>query len=414
MVLAHSVRFIHAADLHLDSPFKGLRELPPPLFKRVKESAFTSFKRVVDAAVKEHVDFVVIAGDLYDGANRSLRAQTWLRKQLDRLGDAGIHVYAIHGNHDHLDGNWHELEWPPHVHFFRSGEVETVVHVKDGYPLVHLYGFSYPERAVMENMTSHYQKQAGAPFHIGLLHGNAEGNTGHDPYAPFTVTQLLEKEFDYWALGHIHKRQILHEQPPIVYAGNPQGRHRNETGEKGCTLVELREGHPASLTFIPTADILWEQLELSITGKSTVNELINEYDALIRQMRHGHTGTLVDLVITGIGPLHHVFAQEEQLADFIETLREAEEHDEDFIWINRYENQTRLELDRDQLKQQSTFLGTMLGFADSLEADLADVVAPLYDSRKARRFLEALSEGERAEMIRQAEALLLNELVKEE
>ncbi|WP_262421881.1 metallophosphoesterase family protein [Bacillus aquiflavi] len=228
--------FIHTADLHLDSPMIGLSGLPNHIFKRVRESTFKAFKAVTDEAIRRHVDFIIFAGDLFDGEDRSIRAQAHFRNEMERLGQHGIQAFVIHGNHDHLNGSWHHLSMPGNVHVF-THHVEYKAFQNESGAVVYLYGFSYPERHIYDDMTPYYQKALGADFHIGILHGHNEGGSEHSRYAPFKVNNLLHKEFHYWALGHIHKRTILHDEPYIVYPGNIQGRNRSELGMKGCYAV---------------------------------------------------------------------------------------------------------------------------------------------------------------------------------
>lgn len=234
------IRFIHTADLHLDSPFLGLSHIPKKVFSRIQESTFIAFERVIDAALERAVDFIVVVGDLFDGEDRSIKAQARLRRQLERLNEAEITAFISYGNHDHLAGNWLTLDMPNNVHIFND-EVETVLFTAENGVKVHLYGFSYPERHVFERKVKTYQKKDGADLHIGLLHGQCDGaSTLHQPYAPFSIRELLQKEMNYWALGHIHQTQILHTDPYIVYPGNIQGRHRKEAGKKAVMRSSLQ------------------------------------------------------------------------------------------------------------------------------------------------------------------------------
>ena len=211
------IRFIHTADLHLDSPFINLKYLPKELFEKIQESTFKAFEKVIDAAIEKDVDFVLIVGDLYDGEDRSIKAQARLKGQMERLQRANIYAFIIHGNHDHLSGNWITLDLPENVYIFKD-QVEMVPFFTKENCEVHLYGFSYPNRHVADRKVKDYQKIGDADFHIGLLHGFYEGSSSSTTkYAPFTKEELLQKKMDYWALGHIHKRQILHENDPLLF-----------------------------------------------------------------------------------------------------------------------------------------------------------------------------------------------------
>lgn len=207
------ISFIHCADLHLDSPMVGLKNLPTTIHNKLKESTFTAFKKVIDAAISKKVDFIIIAGDIYDGEDRSIKAQIRFRNEMLRLEEEQIEVYLIHGNHDHLNGSWVQIELPPNVHVFPS-MVTVKKYVKNNLS-ANLYGFSYETRHIKERRIDEYERSDEAHFHIGILHGNLEGSTEHSAYAPFQVRDLLAKKMDYWALGHIHKRELLESVPRL-------------------------------------------------------------------------------------------------------------------------------------------------------------------------------------------------------
>lgn len=270
------VRYIHAADLHLDSPFKGLKNIPEALFKRIKASTFASLKNIVDAALAHQVDFVLLAGDIYDIEDRSIRAQVLLREELERLNEAGIHVFLIHGNHDFLTNDELHLALPDNVFVF-GPDVETIELETDSREKVAVSGFSYDRNWIEERKISDYpSRKASCDFHIGLLHGFMEGQSAeHARYAPFSLSELKEKDYDYWALGHIHKRQQLSKDPLVYYSGNTQGRHKNEAGEKGCLLVELTKSEE-KVTFIPTSDIRWQSIELDVAAHESMNGIFDE------------------------------------------------------------------------------------------------------------------------------------------
>ena len=279
------IHFIHTADLHLDSPFLNLKHLPKDLFEKIQESTFKAFENVIDAAIEKDVDFVLIVGDLYDGEDRSIKAQARLKGQMERLQRANINAFIIHGNHDHLSGNWITLDLPENVYIFKN-QVEMVPFSTKENCKVHLYGFSYPNRHVADRKVNDYQKIGEADFHIGLLHGFYEGSSSnHYQYAPFTKEELLQKKMDYWALGHIHKRQILHKNDPfIVYPGNIQGRNRNEQGVKGCYSVALSTSAINQIEFIPTSVMEWKTLEMDCHGVMELTDLYSKYISEIRSI----------------------------------------------------------------------------------------------------------------------------------
>jgi len=210
--------------------------LPTDRLNKLRDSTFAAFTKLIEHAVKTKPDFILIAGDIYDGEDRSLRTQMKFREGMVKLDTAGIPVFISHGNHDHLGGRWTRFDLPSNVHVFDE-HVETVrLNVNNQEVLIS--GFSYKERHVRDKVIDRFPvAEDHDALHIGMLHGSLAGDETHAVYAPFTKSELLAKRYDYWALGHIHVRQQLHESPPIVYPGNLQGRHRNERGTKGFNIT---------------------------------------------------------------------------------------------------------------------------------------------------------------------------------
>lgn len=402
------VTFIHAADLHLDSPMLGLSHLPQTVFKRLQESTFTSFTKIVDAAIKHKVDFVILAGDLFDGEDRSIRAQARFRKQMERLNSYQIPVYIIHGNHDHLDGKWANIALPENAVIF-PGEVKMHFWKQDS-PTVSLYGFSYPKRNVTEKIINDYKKTGDADFHIGILHGQLEGNLEHGNYAPFTLHDLLDKQFDYWALGHIHKRAQLSIDPPIVYPGNIQGRHRKESGEKGCFLVTLTESDHR-LEFLSTCDVIWEEMIVDGSKAKNLSDLYQLCRNTIEAIRREGVGILLTLTIEGV----NFEEQQNKLSDvgeLLETLREEEKEEESFVWfVDLVIEESKL-LSREQLAGEADFFEELFNTSDTYQ-NWDECLAPLYHHPGVRRFLTQLTETEKQQLLHEAENQLLKKLIEE-
>ncbi|MBL5767572.1 metallophosphoesterase [Heyndrickxia sporothermodurans] len=399
------IRFIHTADLHLDSPFKGLQYLPKSIFKRIQESTFSAFTKIVDSAISMNVDFVLICGDLYDGEDRSIKAQARLRRQMERLQTAGIEAFVLYGNHDHLGGNWTTIEMPPNVHLF-SSEVEMKSYIsKDGVK-VHIYGFSYPERHVKEKRINDYKKIDGADLHIGMLHGHCEGSsTAHQPYAPFSISDLIEKKLDYWALGHIHKQQVLHTEhnPYIVYPGNIQGRHKKESGKKGCLAVELSE-HETTFKQIETADIIWENLTLDATSIKTFSDLYGLCKKEIENLRLPTQGMLLQIDIENIDGLEKDALNKIRNGELLEVLQDGEEYEESFVWtyrIDYLDNHLVTEVES-AFKQELEVTIAELNRVEVFDEATTDLFGHILSSR----YLDTLSEEEKKELINEAEQMV--------
>ncbi|MEC1648355.1 metallophosphoesterase family protein [Bacillus halotolerans] len=397
--------FIHAADLHLDSPFYGISHLPEPIFARIKESTFSSVRHIIDAAITENVDFVLLAGDLFDEANRSLKAQLFLKKQFDRLREYGISVYVIFGNHDHLGGEWTSIEWPANVHMFTSPVPEEKSFYKDGRRAASIYGFSYQTRAVTENQAARYRRSTDAPFHIGMLHGTLSGSEGHDPYCPFTQDDLVKSGMDYWALGHIHKRQVLSAgNPAVIYPGNPQARHMKETGDKGFYLVRVERGD-ISYEFKKAHDVLWEKAEVNVSAIENMTALFQIVEDTFSKLRKKGTPACVKLVLQGIAPEWLSDAPRGSLDELLEAFQEQEVDEENFIWPLSLEDETENEA---ELKSLDPFFGGLL--EDIEQTDLAGVLEGLERHPVYRRHADRFSQEEIKEIKEQAQVLLKRQL----
>ena len=401
--LMKRISFIHAADLHLDSPMVGLKYLPQDIFTRVKESTFTALKKVTEAAIHHQVDFVVLAGDLFDGEDRSLRAQSRFRTEMLKLAENKIHVYVIHGNHDHLNGSWVHLNMPVNVHVFNSKVETKVLHTKNG-EIVHLYGFSYPTRHVYDRKIDEYRKKDGADFHIGILHGNESGRVDHDNYAPFSVSDLHKKEFDYWALGHIHKRAVLSESPPIIYPGNIQGRNKKETGMKGIYHVTLTE-LDKKINFLETADIIWEETVVDAASAKNFHDVLQLCQTTINSFRREQKGTLLSLSLKNI-----VLADEREQrslkGELLELLLENEKEEESFVWIVDLTVIEGQLIDKEQLKRDANFYAELFETIENY-ADVDLALSPLYEHQLGRKYISQLSTADQEELINKAENLLL-------
>lgn len=278
-------RFFHAADLHLDSPFKGLYRLPKPLYRLVRRAPAEAFRRLVDVCCRMRVDFVCLCGDLYELEEGRLEGPLLLQKGLWRLHEAGIRTFLIRGNHDPDDRRQPALKWPPTAHWFSSRRVESVPFYKEGREVARVYGFSHPVADFRANVASQFQRDEGVPFAVALHHANVDGIGGHENYAPARLAELLASGMDYWALGHVHRRQVLHTSPWVVYAGNLQGRHFREEGEKGGYLVEVEDGKVRRVGFVPLSPLVWRSVTVDLSGLNGEEAMLDRIRSAVRSMR---------------------------------------------------------------------------------------------------------------------------------
>ena len=297
-----SFRFLHAADIHLDSPLRGLDGQEGDIAERIRSAPRQAFENLVGYAIHERVDFVVIAGDLYDGDWKDFRTGLFFIRQMGRLNSEGIPVFLLYGNHDAESRITKALELPPNVRVFGTRKPETFTLDEIG---VALHGQSFRERAVTANLVPGYSSPRRGMFNIGVLHTGLGGMDGHDDYAPTSVVELAAKGYEYWALGHVHRRQILHERPWVVFPENLQGRHVRETGPKGAALVSVR-GDEAEVAWRGFDVVRWETLDVRVGDAETFGEVGDAISAASRPLLEqvGERLLVLRIRLRGSTPLH--------------------------------------------------------------------------------------------------------------
>ena len=396
------IRFLHTADLHLDSPFKGMAAAGPEELARLQQSTFAAFDRFIAYAVKAQPDFIVIVGDLYDGEDRSLRAQIRFQQGMQQLQKVNIPVFLSYGNHDHLAGKWTRVSLPENVHVFSEQVEQKQLNVRG--ETIHIHGFSYPQRHVKQPMIAQYPIATDG-IHIGLLHGSVAGDAEHAVYAPFTIGELQDKNYNYWALGHIHKRQVLSQEPAIVYPGNIQGRHKNEQGIKGFYDVSLTTVNCA-LKFVETSDIVFTTLTVSCEGIDYADDWLSACQQAIDNLTAEVGNIVVELVMENVEAL----TEDTTVAgsEWIDILREQYEGVEPFVWISsiKWPLVSQNEL-------ASTLLEPVEQTMSSWQIDDWNELAKEVYSHKAGRYLEVLTAEDFDKIKQQATALLDNEMLKE-
>jgi len=416
------VKFIHTADLHLDTPFKGLSNWNGDLASKLKDATFKSFRNTVDLCLKENVDFLLISGDVFDDQNKSLAAQIKFVEELKRLSDNAIPVYFICGNHDPLSSWLATLQLPENVFRFGSAKVEKYSYSKGNAPTADIYGVSFQNKSVKENLTVKYKLTGKpAPVSIAVLHGTVGAAGPHENYAPFKVADVMDRQYDYWALGHIHKRQIIHESnPAIVYPGNPQGRDFGETGAKGCYLVEIKEGNTPQCEFIPTQVIRFEEVAINLTGEDRIDRLpdiIEEAKSAIDDYDE-NTSYILRITLKGRTALHAQLNKKGEIEQLLEHFNDGQLSQTNFTWIDRFDLKTQPDIDIEQVAKGTDFSAEILKAinenednSEKLQKLIEDIDMEL-TSPQAKRELNVLSESEQKEALEKAKWLLLDQLIK--
>lgn len=365
--------FLHCADIHLGAPFQGLADLTPALSERLREAPTRAFDRVVATALERRVAAVIIAGDLFDARDRNLRAQIQLRDRLQRLHEAGIPTLIAAGNHDPLGTAARSIRYPDSVHIFDS-EIEAVPLSREGTELAHVYGISYGAPEVRDNLVARFPKKPGGPFAIGVLHTNVGDRPGHAPYAPCSLQDLESRAFDYWALGHVHQRETLRAERPIVhYPGNIQGLHMREIGPRGATLVEIAANGEIKITPVWTDTVRWHRIRTPIDDLESLDDLMTAYAEVGAGAASEAPDRLHIILWTlgGRGPLHDELRRQHVVADLVELFRNehAPEAVPGAVWLQRIEVATRPIRDLEELRKQQDLLGDLLRLADEARSN---------------------------------------------
>jgi len=280
-----SFKFLHAADLHLDSPLLGLSAKSPDFAMRVQAASRQAFENLLDLAIAEKVAFIVLAGDVFDGDLRNFQTGLIFTAAMRRLEDAEIKVFMISGNHDAENRYAGRLKYSANVHLFGQKVAESVEIEALG---VVLHGQSFAQRDVIENLARSYPSPRPNRFNVGVLHTACAGSEGpHAVYAPCTVEQLVNHGYDYWALGHVHARAVLNEHPHVVYPGNLQGRHAREIGPKGATLVTVNGGEIVACEHRDLDTVRWVTATVDLTGAGDLQALLQRTRAALDSVCEG-------------------------------------------------------------------------------------------------------------------------------
>lgn len=298
-------RFVHTADLHLDSPIASLALRNGELAELVRGATRRTLERIVDLAISEEADALVVAGDLYDGAQTSMSTALFLVAQMRRLQAAGIRVFIIRGNHDAQSQITRELTFPDNVHVFDGRGRPVRAGVLENGREIHMHGISFGQPHAPASLLPSYRAPVADAINIGLMHTSLAGSTRHDNYAPASIADLAAHGFDYWALGHIHQRAVHLERPFVVMPGIPQGRDINEAGSKSITLVTIDEAGSFSLDERFLAIAAFERVTVDVAGIDEWHAMLRTVRQRLEQAKHGaHADHLVcRITLAGATPL---------------------------------------------------------------------------------------------------------------
>jgi DNA repair protein SbcD/Mre11 len=381
--------FLHAADIHLDSPLRGLEVYQDAPLEQIRGATRRAFDNLVELAIDEEVAFVLLAGDLYDGDWKDYNTGIYFVNRIGRLREAGIPVFIIAGNHDAASQITRALNLPHNVTLFSHRKCETRILDRLG---VAIHGQSFFSRAVTDDLTQHYPQGDPSLFNIGLLHTSLNGRPGHEPYAPCTLDALRSKGYQYWALGHVHQYEEISHDPWVVFPGNIQGRHIRETGTKGCALVTVNNSQIVAVEQRELDVLRWSVCRIDL-GKCDKTESLLE---LIRETFEDERGQAdgrplaVRLVLEGTTPLHGRL--HENSAHWHEEFRAVAANLGD-VWLEKILFNTRKEQQTVEDFADDSPLNALLKSVESLQFDtsrLLDLI-PDFDQLRSKLPSDLLS-----------------------
>ena len=418
------MKFIHTADIHLDSPLTGLSayvDAPVEMLRTATRDAFTN---LISEAIEQSVDFMVIAGDLYDGTGKDHNTGIYFCKEMGRLKKAGIPVYLLFGNHDAESEMTKKLQLPDNVFAFDTKKPSTfrLEHLK-----VALHGRSFKENETTENLASGYPAPVADMFNIGVLHTALEGNAAHATYAPCSLDELHAKGYHYWALGHVHDYQLWEGGSTVVFPGNLQGRHIRETGPRGAVIVTADEHGIQDINRLFVDVLRWASLEVDVTECHSLAEVVRAVGKALEELVDNSISTIpiaVRVTVIGKTAAHgDLFGLELQLRS--EVLALAVAMGAERLWIEKVKVATSTADDGEAVRARADALSDLqdllhaaesdTDFLKSLQMELLGLVnkAPL-ELQTTVPYFKAIRSGNLESLVREVRPGLVSHLAKVE
>jgi exonuclease SbcD len=401
---SRGVKFVHAADLHIDSPLRGLDKYEGAPAARLRAATRRALENLVALCIEEQAAFLLLAGDVFDGSWKDFSTGLFFATQMTRLREAQIPVVIVRGNHDAASSITKSLRLPDNVRELSSKKPDTI-ELADAGTCVH--GQSFAQRAITDDLAARYPDAVRGAFNIGLLHTCLDGREGHERYAPTTVEIMRAKGYDYWALGHVHAREVLSKDPWIVFPGNLQGRHAKESGQKGASVVTVEDGVVKSVEHRALDVVRWEQLVIDASEATDVYELVDRArDALAKRAEASPDRLLAARLIFG-GSTRANGAIRNDEEHFIAQLRSAANDAlGDGVWLEKIIVHTRSTFDLAKVREEAGAVGHLarrLATIKTDPAELAELIAVLAELDK--KLPSELREGEGALLLSDPETL---------
>ena len=364
------MKFIHAADIHLDSPMRGLASYANAPVEALRTATRDAFTRLIDEAIDAAVDFIVIAGDLYDGNWKDFNTGHFFVREMGRLNQVGIPVFLLYGNHDAESEMTRRLVFPANVQVFDARKPQT--HRIESLRVA-LHGRSFKDAATFENLAVDYPAAVPGWLNIGVLHTALEGDAAHARYAPCSLAELSAKGYAYWALGHVHEYAVLLRDPWVVFPGNLQGRSIRETGARGAVLVHADETGVVSVERLIVDVMRWERVAVDVTAAADLNAAVGLVGRALEALLATATDTKprsVRVTLTGRSAAHgELFGHEAQLRE--EVLAQAAALGSQRLWIEKVRLDTTPASDPEQIRARADAIADLQTLLDGVPLDAA-------------------------------------------
>lgn len=422
------IRYIHAADLHLDASFVGIKKGIPQgsrLAAMLHEATFRALDNLTRLCWEVKPHFVVLAGDIYNQEERSIRAQLELRKACQKLGDMGIKVFIAHGNHDPCSSRFNKIEWPENVVIFgKKPESHTVE--KNGELLALAHGVSHADSKVVDNLARMINRDdAKNCFQIGVLHCNVDGYGNDARYAPCSLSDLRDARLDAWALGHVHTARVLEESPLIAYSGCAQGLNINEKGPRGCYVVNARKDGDdwrCDAEFRALGPVRWESVALNISDIETMDALERKLDDYLENYRanceDNVEGAIFQIRLEGSSHLDGALRENNIDADTFPAVARYSSS-QPSLWIKDFEIATMPADGIDEILRRDDILGetarvaqNLLDNEEELEKCAAAALKPLFSQSSLKNLIPYPEPGQIRGILTYAEKICQDLLEK--
>lgn len=367
------MKVVHAADLHVDSPLRGLDRYDGAPAERLRGATRRALENLVALCIEGRADALLLAGDVFDGEWKDYSTGLFFAAQMTRLREAGVPVVLVRGNHDAVSSVVKALRLPDNVHELSSKKPASLEVPNVGL-IVH--GQSFSERVMTEDLAAKYPPRVAGLFNVGLLHTSIDGREGHAPYAPTSVEIMRAKGYDYWALGHVHAREVVSTEPYVVYPGNLQGRHARETGPKGATVLQVEGGAVKRIEHHSLDVVRWESVEVDVSSAADASEAVELVKVAVAACSAAAKGRILAARVTLRGATRANSAIRRDAERFASELRSvANDTLGEGVWLEKILVRTRTHLDFERIREEQSAVGHLARRLASIKASDEELAA---------------------------------------